>query len=109
MCLRSRWTRTTARAGFDAFCEVYPRKEALEAAWRVWRKLQPDDDLTQRILAAVDWQRRQENWQRERGRFVPLPAKWLQDQRWTDEPPAIPGVSDATLRTLHAAAEFVKS
>ena len=58
------------------------------------------------LCTAIEWQRHQPAWQREAGRYVPLPAKWLEDQRWNDEPSEVPHVTDGTLKAARAVAQF---
>jgi hypothetical protein len=91
--------RTRARVdrnGFDAFWDAYPKKENEDQAWRVWQTLAPNTGLLATMIAALDWQTTQPKWQREGGRFIPMPAKWLRDRRWTDQPPTTPVVSERT-------------
>jgi hypothetical protein len=76
------------RERFDAFWSAYPRKVGKNAAWRAWQKLKPDPELTSTILSALTWQRRQDGWLREGGRFVPHPSNWLDRGQWADEPTA---------------------
>ena len=38
------------------------------------------------LLKAIEWQRGQESWQRDGGRYIPFAASWLGKRRWEDEP-----------------------
>ena len=38
------------------------------------------------LLAALAEQCKNENWRKERGRFVPRAANWLADHRWEETP-----------------------
>ena len=76
----------SVRDRFEEFWVEYPRKVGKDAAWRVWQRLRPDAKLQADITAALAWQRTQENWLREGGRFIPNPATWLNQGRWQDEP-----------------------
>lgn len=70
--------------GFAEFYAAYPRKEARVKAAKAFAKVTaPLADL----LSALEWQRRLEGWRKEGGKFVPLPASWLNDERWKDERP----------------------
>jgi hypothetical protein len=83
---------------FAEFWAVYPKKIGKDAAWRVWQKRRPSQELTADILAALE---RQHDWLlREEGRFIPNPATWLNQGRWQDEPPAVPerAITPAELR-----------
>lgn len=76
-----------ADEGFDAFWAAYPRKVGKGAARASWARIRPPAELAAAILAAVKRQRGCEQWLRENGRFVPLPATWLNQRRWEDEGP----------------------
>lgn len=71
------------RGRFDAFWAEYPNKKAKDAAWRRWQQLKPSPELTAQILQAIRNQRSSRQW---RDGFIPNPATWLHDQRWSDEP-----------------------
>jgi|GEM_PF-1239240 hypothetical protein len=77
--------RPTEDAGFLRFWDAYPRKVAKRAAADAWLKLNPNAELLERILAAVEKQRHSDQWTREGGRFIPNPATWLRGQRWEDD------------------------
>ena len=72
--------------GFDQFWEAYPKKKGRGAAYKAWQKVRPDAALIGRILAAVAAQKaRDPQWSKEEGRFIPYPATWLNQERWSDE------------------------
>ena len=68
--------------GFTEFWTAYPKRTNRKAAATEFRKLKPDAALLATILAAVTAQKSGRQWQEG---FVPEPARWLKDQRWTDE------------------------
>jgi len=72
--------------GFDRFWESYPRKVGIGVCRRLWSRLKPDEVLVARMLAAIDEQKRSEQWGKDHGQFIPLPATWLGQARWEDEP-----------------------
>ncbi|MDD4773356.1 MAG: replication protein [Eubacteriales bacterium] len=67
---------------FNAFWTAYPRRQAKKA----FIKLKPDKDLLTVIIDAVKRQSETEDWQRDGGRFIPLPASYISGRRWEDEP-----------------------
>lgn len=71
--------------GWTAFWAVYPRKTAKPLALKAWRKLNPDQEMTAAILAAVTEQKTWPQWTKDAGTFVPHPATWLNQRRWEDE------------------------
>ena len=94
------------RADFDAFWSAYPKKVGKDAALTAWRKRRPTPDIGQ-ILDALAWQRTQDAWMRDGGRFVPNPATWINQGRWLDEPNTTPTVSDQTLKLMQAGRDFL--
>jgi hypothetical protein len=77
--------RRSGDDGFDGFWADYPRKQKLPDARKAWASLSPSPELQHRILAHVAAQKNSEDWRRERGKFVPLPASYLRGERWLDE------------------------
>lgn len=76
--------RETEGEGFDQFYQQYPRHVAKEAARKAWGKLAPSE----REKAVVDVVRRRESeWQGKDAEYLPHPATYLNQRRWTDEIP----------------------
>lgn len=71
---------------FEQFWESYPRKEKKITAWKAWRALGSSRPGLAKILAAVCRFAESDLWQKENGRFVQQPHKWLEGRRWLDEP-----------------------
>ncbi len=82
--------RKAVQANFERFWAVYPRKVGKDAARRVWQQLAPDNDLTDRMVAAVEQHCASEQWQKDGGQFIPYPRTWLNRGGWTDELDAAP-------------------
>jgi hypothetical protein len=72
---------------FSTFWEAYPKKVGQKAALTAWREAagRPALDV---ILAAVAAQAKLPAWRKDNGRWIPHPARWLRDGRWTDAVPA---------------------
>jgi hypothetical protein len=97
------------RERFAEFWKLYPKKVGKDSAWKAWLKRRPSADLASIMLATLAWQKQQDNWLRERGRFVPNPATWLNRGQWEDEPIDQPMLNDRTLAAVRATEEFLKS
>ena len=67
---------------FALFWEKYPRKRAKMDAMKAWKALQGPPDLIAEIVADVEW-RLYNEWSDVH--FIPYPATYLRQQRWTDE------------------------
>jgi hypothetical protein len=89
--------KNNAAGRLGEFLKAYPVKQKQLAASTEWAKLNPDNLLVGVILEAIEAQKNSEAWQKEGGKYIPLPHNWLKDQRWTDEvrKPVIGGL-DAT-------------
>jgi hypothetical protein len=85
---------TALRARFERFWLAYPRKVAKEAAWKVWERLKPSDELAGVMVDAVRRQQDSPQWRRENGQFIPHPRTWLNQGRWDDEAESVGVVGD---------------
>ena len=74
-----------AEKSFEEFWELYPRKEAKKNALSAWKKIHINQELMEKIMSGLRKQIRSEQWTRDGGRFIPLPASWLNGRRWEDE------------------------
>ena len=73
----------TDTSTFDEFWKAYPRKEAKGNAEKAWKKVNPS--LLPVILEAIDRQKSSTQWREANGKYIPLPASWLNARRWEDE------------------------
>lgn len=71
-------------AGFAEFWSAYPRKVGKGAAMKLWSRLKVNGHLP-KVLAAIEAQKRSEQWKRDCGQFIPYPATWLGQGRWDDD------------------------
>lgn len=69
--------------GFKKFWDVYPRKKSKGQAEKAWLKIQPDEQLQDRILKAVESAKTSVEWQD--AAYIPYPATWLRAKGWEDE------------------------
>ena len=72
---------------FDAFWSAYPKHAAKADAQKAFKALNPDDELMQTILTAIETWRKTDDWTKDGGKFVPLPATYIRGKRWEDELP----------------------
>lgn len=70
---------------FECFWKAYPVKKAKQQALKTWRKIKPNEELTQVIIDAVERQKKWEDWKKDGGRYIPYPSTWLNQGRWEDE------------------------
>ena len=79
---------------FESFYSKYPRKEAKKDALKAFVQLSPSDELLQLILMGVENQKKTDQWTKDCGKYIPLPASWLRGRRWEDEVKTVKGVYD---------------
>lgn len=70
---------------FEKFYSAYPRKQKRAEAEKIFLELNPDDEMLDTMLKSLEEQKRSDSWQREQGRYIPLPSTWLSGRRWEDE------------------------
>lgn len=87
---------STVAGRFDQFWQAYPRRVGKLAAWRVWQRLKPDEDLTTAMIAAVERQQQSRQWRSDGGQYIPHPRTWLSQGRWMDEAESAGEVLEAT-------------
>ncbi len=69
---------------FEDFWRLYPRKIARKPAFKVWAKIKPECyPLIIKNIKERSWPERQ---------FIPYPATYLYQERWTDEEEPTMGV-----------------
>ena len=69
---------------FDQFWQAYPKKKSKGTAQKAWDKIKDRPSLSH-LLAALDAQKRSQDWLKDGGQFIPYPASWLNAGRWEDE------------------------
>lgn len=69
---------------FDRFYEAYPRKVGRPAAIKAFAKCKADEALVDQMIAAIEEQKQSAQWVKDDGQFIPHPATWLNNERWTD-------------------------
>lgn len=86
--------------GFDQFWTLYPKKKAKAKAREAWKRVLPakHEDIYAKVAEYVA----SEEWQREGGKWIPWPEKFLKEERWEDEITAVSPISTAAQQTLAA-------
>ena len=70
---------------FEKFWSAYPKHEGKKKAFEAWKRVKVDTGRLAVILEAIDKQKKSEKWTTENGRFIPMPATWINQARWEDE------------------------
>lgn len=70
---------------FAVFWKAYPRKKDKQYALNAFAKLKPTDELLEKMLVAIEAQKKTREWKKDNGQFIPYPSSWLNARRWEDE------------------------
>lgn len=69
---------------FDRFWTAYPRKIAKKDSLKSWCRIQNlDDSLMEKIMSGLERQKLSNQWRD--AQYIPHPATWINQERWTDE------------------------
>ena len=71
--------------GFDAWWTLYPRKAAKPKAASAWRTAMAKPGTTPDTVTA-GLRKHLHAWRGKPKEFIPYPATWLNQERWSDEP-----------------------
>lgn len=86
-------------AEFETWWEMYPNKVGKLAAGKAYAKARKSTDADTLVAGLANASAVWTAERRER-QFVPHPATWLNQGRWSDELPALPGMPDSKPATL---------
>jgi len=78
-----------ARSTFDRFWAEWPRRDGKKPAWDKWCSKKCWTRIEE-ILTAVRRQKGSKQWTKDGGDFIPLPATWLNQERWEDQGTSAP-------------------
>ena len=68
---------------FQKFWDSYPNKTGRQAALASWKNHKP---ILADVLKALEWQKKSDQWEADKGKFIPNPSTYLNQGRWQDEP-----------------------
>lgn len=77
--------RETDNPMFNRFYKAYPKHISGDYARKCFERIDPDEELLETMLAAIERQKKTEQWQNIR--YIPNPSTWLNERKWTDEIP----------------------
>ena len=67
------------------FWSAYPKRKDKARAKIAFAKLDPDDELVNRMLEAIELSKASRDWREDNGKYIPHPTTWLNGKRWEDE------------------------
>jgi hypothetical protein len=72
-------------ARFEEFWRAYPKRVGKAAAKRVWSRKRLNAKTVEIVTHLQDRVRRDAQWLKDGGQFIPNPATWLNRDGWEDE------------------------
>ena len=86
--------KETTPQRFEEFWKEYPKRQGIKAgkqlACKAWKKLltrYTEQALLEIILASLSWQKKTDTWKDDNGKYVPMAATYLNQERFLDEQP----------------------
>ena len=74
--------KRSSKNDFEVFWAAYPKKVGKGYCEGIWKK--KDLPAIEVILASLRKAIASDEWQKERGKFIPNPSTWLNQGRWED-------------------------
>ena len=75
---------TVLQDRFQRFWDVWPKKVKMAETKQIWMKIRPSEELTEKIIAAVQRAKSSKQWRKDNGQFIPHPTRYLEGKRWED-------------------------
>lgn len=69
---------------FNQFWQAYPKKRSKVIAEEAFCKIKNLNDLFPVMIQALERQKASRQWQEDDGKYIPYPARWLNERRWED-------------------------
>lgn len=70
---------------FNEFWQAYPKKRSKGQAEKAFSKLKPNEQLHNVIIKSLEQAKTSADWKKEKGKYIPYPATWLNAKGWEDE------------------------
>lgn len=83
----SKPNKTETAEAFAVFWQAYPKKVGKPNAEKAFAKVPKSE--WDKLLPAIETQKRSRQWRENNGQYIPYPATWLNGKRWEDEVKAV--------------------
>lgn len=70
---------------FEQFWRLYPKKQNKKKVQLWFKNKKPNDALFDTIIKKLKNFIDTVDWQKENGKYIPMPTTWLNGERWNDE------------------------
>lgn len=71
---------------FEVWWSSYPRKSNKATARELWKDICHDQDTFDQLMKTLEWQKTSEGWTKDGGRYIPNPAKYLDEEKYEERP-----------------------
>lgn len=69
---------------FNEFWKAYPKKVKKPHALKAFRRIKPDRECLNSMIAALTHQKASTQWLEASGKYIPHPENWLNNEQWKD-------------------------
>jgi len=69
---------------FLQFWEAYPKAVSKKKSFEAWQKAEDKPPIDE-ILAKIELQKKTDQWQKEKGQFIPMSTTYINQARWDDK------------------------
>lgn len=70
---------------FNRFYKAYPKHKNKGDAEKVFKKINPSEDLVNLMVDKINILKNSKDWKKENGQYIPYPSTWLNNKGWEDE------------------------
>jgi hypothetical protein len=78
-------TNETVFVPFERFWSIYPRHDTKAESQKKWLALKVTEAMLDQMQRVITASKQSEAWTKDNGKFIPMPATWLNKRRWEDE------------------------
>lgn len=83
--LKTKPLRDESLVSFDSFWSAYPKKQGKHDAMKAMKAAKLSDADLAKVLADLRRRSTSEDWLKDNGKYIPLPATYIRGRRWEDE------------------------
>jgi uncharacterized protein YdaU (DUF1376 family) len=114
LCVRKTDPPSPYSTEFERFWTAYPERRGLKdgkrEAWKAWVAADGNRPPVDVLVAVLEDLARTDQWRQENGRFIPMPAKWIEKRGWEAEIARKPKTSgEALARWMQASPALAKA
>lgn len=113
--VKDKSSSSTIQELFSQFYSAYPRHDSKQIAMLKFAKIMsecktPEDQksMLDKMLKSIETSKTSEQWNKENGKYIPMPSTWLNQRRWEDEGVVLPQTPSVNSELSKAFAKALK-